>query len=72
MAASIRGSAPPGRRRRSRASAPAGQPQLREERAGHRVVPVLAGVDEDLVVADPDRRQEGGGLDEAADASRRC
>ena len=32
------------------------QAELGEERAGHRLVVVLAGVDEDLVVARPQRR----------------
>ncbi len=41
-----------------------GEAELREERAGHRLVVVLAGVDEDLVVPCPQDGQEGGRLDE--------
>ena len=40
------------------------QAELREEDAGHRLVVVLAGVDEDLVVARPQHRLQRGGLDE--------
>ena len=40
------------------------QPELAKEAAGHRLVPVLPGVDEDLVVPLAQRRLEGRGLDE--------
>src|SRR3970040_1006489 len=41
-----------------------GQAQLAEERAGHAVVVVLAGIDEDRPVASAQVRPGGGGLDE--------
>ena len=41
-----------------------GEAELGEERAGHRLVPVLARVDEDLVVAGAERGLERGRLDE--------
>jgi len=40
------------------------QAELREERPGHGLVVMLAGVDEDLVVATPQRREERRGLDQ--------
>ena len=40
------------------------EPELREEQAGHRFVPVLAGVHEDLVMAGPKGGLQRGGLDE--------
>ena len=62
--ASARSARPASRRRRPGSWSGAAQAELAEEGAGHRVVVVLAGVDEDLLVSRPEHRLQRGGLDQ--------